>query len=216
MNYKIDHNRKERIGFPEVVYGEAKDVDTLVNIINEILKHREKVLITKLQEQKAVEIKKQYKNVFYDFKSGICVVGDKPKVKNKNPDVIILSGGTSDEFVVNEAFFTAEFLGLKAIKKVDVGVAGVHRLLEINEEIKKAKVIIVCAGFEGALPSVVAGLFAQPVIGIPVSVGYGVAKGGHTALNSMLSSCANGLLVTNIDNGYGAAIAAYRIVKGLK
>ncbi len=216
MNYKIDHNRKQRIGFPEVVYGESKDVETLLNILKEILKHQEKVLITKLQEQKAIEIKKHYKNVFYDFKSGICIVGKMLKAKRKNPDVVILSGGTSDEFIVNEAFYTAEFLGLKAQKIVDVGVAGVHRLLERKEEIKKAKVIIVCAGFEGALPTVVGGLFPQPVIGIPVSVGYGVAKGGHTALNSMLSSCANGLLVTNIDNGYGAAIAAYRIVKGLK
>ncbi len=116
MNYKIDHNRKERIGFPEVVYGETKDVDTLLNIINEILKHQEKVLITKLQEQKAIEIKKQYKNVFYDFKIGICIVGKMPKAKRKNPDVVILSGGTSDEFIVNEAFYTAEFLGLKAQK----------------------------------------------------------------------------------------------------
>jgi pyridinium-3,5-biscarboxylic acid mononucleotide synthase len=216
MNYKIDHGRKERIGFPEVVYGETKDVDTLLNILNEILKHQEKVLITKLQEQKVIEIRKKYKSVFYDLKSGICIVGKMPQVKRKNPDVIILSGGTSDEFIVNEAFYTSEFLGLKASKIVDVGVAGVHRLLDRKEEIKKAKVIIVCAGFEGALPTVVGGLFPQPVIGIPVSVGYGVAKGGHTALNSMLSSCANGLLVTNIDNGYGAAIAAYRIVKGLK
>ncbi|MCB0749006.1 MAG: AIR carboxylase family protein, partial [Ignavibacteriae bacterium] len=98
----------------------------------------------------------------------------------------------------------------------DVGVAGVHRLLDRKEEIKKAKVLIVCAGFEGALPTVVGGLFPQPIIAVPISIGYGVAKGGHTALNSMLSSCANGLLVTNIDNGYGAAIAAYRIVKGLR
>ena len=216
MNYKIDHNRKARIGFPEVVYGETKDVDTILNILNEILKHQRKVLITKLQEQKVIEIRKKYKSVFYDLKSGICIVGAMPKVNRKNPDVVILSGGTSDEFIVNEAFYTAEFLGLKAKKIVDVGVAGVHRLLDRKEEIKKAKVIIACAGFEGALPTVVGGLFAQPVIGIPISVGYGVAKGGHTALNSMLSSCANGLLVTNIDNGYGAAIAAYRIVKGLK
>ena len=216
MNYKIDHNRKQRIGFPEVVYGEAKDVETILNILKEILKHQEKVLITKLQEQKVVEIKKHYKSVFYDLKSGVCIVGKMPRPKRKNPDVVILSGGTSDEFIVNEAFYTAEFLGLKAQKIVDVGVAGVHRLLDRKDEIKKAKVLIACAGFEGALPTVVSGLFPQPVIGVPVSVGYGVAKGGSTALNSMLSSCANGLVVTNIDNGYGAAIAAYRIVKGLK
>ena len=216
MNYRIDHDRETRIGFPEVIYGETKDVTTLLNILEEIFKHHEKALITKLQQEKTAEIKKKYVNVFFDHKSGICIVGKILKNRKKNPDVVILSGGTSDEFVVNEAFYTAEFLGLKAQKFIDVGVAGVHRLFEKKEEISKSKVIIVCAGFEGALPTVVGGLFPQPIIGIPVSVGYGVAKGGHTALNSMLSSCANGLLVTNIDNGYGAAIAAYRIVKGLK
>jgi len=93
-----------------------------------------------------------------------------------------------------------------------VGVAGIHRLMDMDQEISKAKILIVCAGFEGALPTVVGGLFPQPIIGVPISVGYGVAEGGHTALNAMLSSCANGLTVTNINNGYGAAIAAYRIL----
>ncbi|MBK7106272.1 MAG: nickel pincer cofactor biosynthesis protein LarB [Ignavibacteriae bacterium] len=214
MNYNIDHNRKNRIGFPEVIYGETKDVETLLKIIKEVLKYEKKILITKLQEVKYLEIKTNFKNVFYDQKSGICLIGKFPEVKKKNPDVMILSGGTSDEFVVNEAFYTAKFLALKTEKIMDVGVAGVHRLLEKENAILKAKVIIVCAGFEGALPTLVSGLFPQPVIGVPVSVGYGVAKGGTTALNSMLSSCANGLTVTNIDNGYGAAIAAYRILKG--
>ncbi|MCB9247287.1 MAG: nickel pincer cofactor biosynthesis protein LarB [Ignavibacteriales bacterium] len=216
MNYNIDHNRKTRIGFPEVIYGESKDVDTLSNILEETLKHSPNALLTKLQEEKYLKIKDKFKNVFYDLKSGICIVGNLTKNKKRNPDIIILSGGTSDEFVVNEAFYTSEFLGLKAKKIIDVGVAGVHRLLDRKEEINKAKVLIVCAGFEGALPTVVGGLFPQPIIAVPISIGYGVAKGGHTALNSMLSSCANGLLVTNIDNGYGAAIAAYRIVKGLR
>jgi NCAIR mutase (PurE)-related protein len=115
---------------------------------------------------------------------------------------------------VNEIFYTLKFLGIGVKKHLDVGVAGVHRLLEKQEEISKVKVIIVCAGFEGALPTVVGGLFPQPVIAVPVSIGYGVAQGGSTALNSMLASCANGITVTNIDNGYGAAIAAYRILKG--
>jgi len=126
--------------------------------------------------------------------------------------VAILSGGTSDEFVVNEAYYTLSFLGINAEKFIDVGVAGIHRLMDMDQEISKAKILIVCAGFEGALPTVVGGLFPQPIIGVPISVGYGVAEGGHTALNAMLSSCANGLTVTNINNGYGAAIAAYRIL----
>lgn len=214
MNYNIDHNREKRIGFPEVIYGESKDTDTILNILDEIMKFKDKALITKLQENKYQEIKNKFSNAFYDKKSGICIVGKILKNYRKKPDVIILSGGTSDEFIVNEAFYTAEFIGLKAKKIIDVGVAGVHRIMERKDEIIKAKVIIACAGFEGALPTLLSGLFPQPVIGVPVSVGYGVAKGGHTALNSMLSSCANGLLVTNIDNGYGAAIAAYRIIKG--
>jgi NCAIR mutase (PurE)-related protein len=216
MNFKIDHNRKARIGFPEVIYGESKDTDTILNILDETIIIQKRALITKLQADKYAVIKQKYSDSFYDKKSGICIVGKfKPK-KSKNLDVIILSGGSSDEFVVNEAFYTAEFLNLKTQKIMDVGVAGIHRLLEQKSEINKAKVIIVCAGFEGALPTVVGGLFSQPIIGIPTSVGYGVARGGQTALNSMLSSCANGLLVTNIDNGYGAAIAAFRMIRKIK
>lgn len=216
MNYNIDHGRTGRIGFPEVIYGESKNVDTLINIITEMYKKNDRVLITKLQLEKFEKIKTKFENCFYDKVSGVCLVGKRTKSKKKNPDVAILSGGSSDEFIVNEAFFTAEYLGLKAEKYIDIGVAGVHRLTERIKEINKAKVLIVCAGFEGALPTVVGGLFSQPIIGVPVSVGYGVAKGGNTALNSMLSSCANGLTVTNIDNGYGAAIAAFRIINSRK
>ena len=214
MNYNIDHSRKSRIGFPEVVYGESKDVLTLLNIISEVVKKSKKVLITKLQPEKYTEIKKTFPNSFYDKISGICIVGKFNKSKKAKPEIVILSGGTSDEFVVNEIYYTLSFLGLQVYKYLDVGVAGIHRLMSKQEEIKQAKVIIVCAGFEGALPTVVGGLFSQPIIGVPISVGYGVAKGGFTALNSMLSSCANGVTVTNIDNGYGAAIAAYRMLKG--
>ncbi|MDX1702472.1 MAG: nickel pincer cofactor biosynthesis protein LarB [Melioribacteraceae bacterium] len=212
MNYTIDHDRTRRIGFPEVVFGESKDSQTLIRITDEILSKYGKVLITKLQTSKYDEIKDKLPKSFHDPKSGICIVGNHKPSRKKRSDVAILSGGTSDEFVVNEAFYTLEFLGLKAEKFIDIGVAGVHRLMKKTEDIKKAKVLIVCAGFEGALPTVVGGLFPQPIIGVPISVGYGVAKGGTTALNSMLSSCANGLTVTNIDNGYGAAIAAYRIL----
>ncbi len=214
MNYNIDHSREKRIGFPEVVYGESKDVLTLLNIISEVVKKSKKVLITKLQPEKYIEIKKTFPLSFYDKVSGVCIVGKLKKNKKMKPEVVILSGGTSDEFVVNEVYYTLSFLGLQVHKYLDVGVAGIHRLMSKREEIKKAKVIVVCAGFEGALPTVVGGLFSQPVIGVPISVGYGVAEGGFTALNSMLSSCANGVTVTNIDNGYGAAIAAYRMLKG--
>lgn len=214
MNYNIDHDRVKRTGFPEVVYGASKDVPTLLNIIDEVLKNSNKILITKLQNEKYVEIKKKYYDMFYDQVSGVCIIGKFKKTRKKKPEVVILSGGTSDEFVVNEVYYTLSFLGLKAVKYLDVGVAGIHRLMNRRKEVEQAKVIVVCAGFEGALPTVVGGLFPQPIIGVPVSVGYGVGKGGFTALNSMLSSCANGITVTNIDNGYGAAIAAYRILQG--
>lgn len=214
MNFNIDHNRSERIGFPEVIYGSAKSIETLFNIVEDVLHNSEKVLITKLQKEKYIELSKKYNDIFYDGVSKTCIIGNFKKSKKQNPDVVILSGGTSDEFVVNEIYYTLSFLGISVNKHLDVGVAGVHRLFEKQEQISKAKVIVVCAGFEGALPTVVGGLFPQPVIAVPVSVGYGVAKGGSTALNSMLASCANGITVTNIDNGYGAAIAAYRILKG--
>ncbi|MCF6271159.1 MAG: nickel pincer cofactor biosynthesis protein LarB [Melioribacteraceae bacterium] len=212
MNYKIDYDRVKRIGFPEVIYGASKDIATLLSITKEIYSKHGKVLITKLQNSKYQEIKKEFPNSFFDEISGICILGKIKKSRKKKPEVIILAGGSSDEFVVNEAFYTLSFLSINVEKILDVGVAGVHRLMNRESEIRKAKVLIVCAGFEGALPTVVGGLFPQPIIAVPISVGYGVAEGGHTALNSMLSSCANGLIVTNIDNGYGAAIAALRIL----
>lgn len=215
-NFIIDHDRHNRIGFPEVVFGASKNIDTLRNIIDHILEKHSKVLITKLQKEKAEILTKEYSETFYDSISGILTIGKIEKSKKRNPAAAVLSGGTSDEFVVNEVHYTLEFLGIKSKKFIDVGAAGVHRLTEKSKEIKKAKVLIVCAGFEGALPTVVGGLFPQPVIAVPVSVGYGVAKGGQAALNAMLSSCANGLTVTNIDNGYGAAIAAYRILNLMK
>jgi pyridinium-3,5-biscarboxylic acid mononucleotide synthase len=126
--------------------------------------------------------------------------------------VAILTAGTSDQYLVNEVYYTLLFFGKEAKRFQDIGVAGVHRLLDNVHEIKRYKVLIVIAGFEGALPTVVGGLFPQPIIAVPASVGYGVSEGGKVALNSMLSSCANGITVVNIDNGYGAAMAALRIL----
>lgn len=215
-NFKIDHNRKDRIGFPEVVYSASKDVKTIKNILEHMLERNDKVLLTKLQPEKYEELKTIYKNTFYDFASGIMMVGKIPSSRKKNPEVAILSGGTSDEFVVNEAHYTLEFMGIKSKRFIDVGAAGIHRLTSQTSDIMKSKIIIVCAGFEGALATVVGGLFPQPIIAVPVSVGYGVAEGGNVALNAMLSSCANGLTVTNIDNGYGAAMAALRMINIMK
>ncbi|MGD8778624.1 MAG: nickel pincer cofactor biosynthesis protein LarB [Ignavibacteria bacterium] len=211
-NYNIDFNRVSRIGFPEVVFASNKDVNTLRNIIKDILIRQKKVLVTKLQHDKYETLKDEFKNSFYDEVSQIFTIGKLPKLNRTKPAVAIISGGSSDEFVVNEAHYTLSFLGISSKRFVDIGAAGIYRLLNSVDEIKQFKVLIVCAGFEGALPTVVGGLFSQPIICVPVSVGYGVAEGGNVALNSMLSSCANGLSVVNIDNGYGAAIAAFRIL----
>ena len=141
----------------------------------------------------------------------MLLIGEFPKETTEN-EIAILSGGTSDQFLVNEIYYSLLFFGKKSGLFQHIGVAGVHRLFHNLDQLKKYKVLIVVAGFEGALPTVVGGLLPQPIIGVPASVGYGIGEGGKVALYSMLSSCANGITVVNIDNGYGAAMAAYRII----
>ncbi len=210
-NFNIDHKRKERTGFQEIVFGASKTVDQLSAIIKDFKANNHNVLITKVQNKKAKKLQQEFPENFYDEISKIFMVGKFPS-KPVNGEVAILTAGTSDQFLVNEVYYTLLFFGREAKRFQDIGVAGVHRLLENVDELKNYKVIIVIAGFEGALPTVVGGLFAQPIIAVPASVGYGVSKGGKVALNSMLSSCANGVTVVNIDNGYGAAMAAIRII----
>jgi hypothetical protein len=210
-NFNIDYNRKKRTGFQEIVFGASKSVEQLSSIINDFKKNNKNVLITKVQNKKVKSLALEFPDSFYDDISKIFMIGKFPTDLIKG-DVAILSGGTSDQYLVNEVYYTLKFFGKEAIHFQDIGVAGVHRLLDNLEEIKSYKVIIVIAGFEGALPTVVGGLFSQPIIAVPASVGYGISKGGKVALNSMLSSCANGVTVVNIDNGYGAAMAAIRII----
>lgn len=210
-NFKIDYQREERIGFQEVVFGASKTVDQLEAIISDYQKNSKSALVTRVQKEKADALCEKFTPNFYDPTSEILLVGEFPSEFKEN-EVAILSGGTSDQFLVDEIYYTLMFVGRKASRFQDVGVAGVHRLLNNIEELKKFKVLIVVAGFEGALPTVVGGLLPQPIIAVPASIGYGVAKGGQVALHSMLSSCANGITVVNIDNGYGAAMAAYRII----
>ena len=168
-------------------------------------------LITKLQKHKADFLLEQFPDAFYNEDSGIFILStiDEPQY---SPDVAIISGGTSDTSVVNETYYTLAFLGVRALKVSDVGAAGLHRLLKRVEELKTFKILIVIAGFEGALPTIIGGLLPQPIIAVPTSIGYGVAEAGKAALNSMLASCSNGISVVNINNGYGAAIAAIRIL----
>ncbi|RPI59580.1 MAG: nickel pincer cofactor biosynthesis protein LarB, partial [Ignavibacteriales bacterium] len=164
-----------------------------------------------VQKKKAKILIAEFPGSFYDEISKILLVGKFPSDYSEN-EVAIISGGTSDQYLVNEIYFTLKFFSKEAERFQDIGVAGVHRLLNKLERLKQFKVIIVVAGFEGALPTVAGGLLPQPIIAVPASVGYGISSGGKVALNSMLSSCANGITVVNIDNGYGAAMAALRIL----
>jgi pyridinium-3,5-biscarboxylic acid mononucleotide synthase len=210
-HFNIDHKRDERVGFQEIVFGASKSIDQLRIIINEFIENKKSVLCTKVQKKKAKVLNTEFHESFYDEISKILLVGKFPLHCSKD-EIAILSGGTSDQYLVNEIYFTLKFFGKEAERFQDIGVAGVHRLFENLNALKKFKIIIVIAGFEGALPTVVGGLLSQPIIAVPASVGYGISKGGKVALHSMLSSCANGITVVNIDNGYGAAMAALRVI----
>ncbi len=210
-NFNIDYHREERIGFQEVVYGASKNIEQLEAIVRDFRGNKKSTLVTRVQKEKADFLCQEFKPNFYDSVSQTLLIGEFPK-ETIDGEVAILSGGTSDQFLVNEIYYSLLFVGRKCERFQDIGVAGVHRLLENIEELKKFKVLIVVAGFEGALPTVVGGLLPQPIIAVPASIGYGIGEGGKAALHSMLSSCANGITVVNIDNGYGAAMAAYRII----
>ena len=214
-NFNIDYDRENRIGFPEVVYGAKKTAKDLSEILENYTAHGKNVLVTKLQGKKAKVLLREYPKAFFDKPSGIFITQPLEEIHGES-EVAIISAGTSDIHIANEAFYTLGFMGIKTQKVNDVGVAGVHRLLNKVEELKPYKVLIVIAGFEGALPTVVGGLLPQPIIAVPANVGYGVAEGGHVALNAMLSSCANGITVVNINNGYGAAMSALRILNLIK
>ncbi len=207
----LDLSREKRLGFPEAIYGANKESEIISEIIKRFQKIDKPVLITRLQKEKYEEISIQHKPLFYDEISGICVAGKFPE-SLPGYSVGVISAGTTDAYIVNEAYYTLKFHGLQAETIHDIGVSALHRLLNRLDEISKFKVLIVIAGFEGALPTVVGGLLPQPVIAVPTSIGYGIANNGKVALNAMLASCASGITVVNIDNGYGAAMAAYRII----
>lgn len=207
---KIDHNRKERSGVSEVVFCQGKPDEFLSKIYNSIYKENGEVLGTRASKEQYELVKRDIPNVKYDNISRILKI-EKEKEKEKIGNVVICTGGTADIPVAEEAAQTAEFLGSKVERIYDVGVAGIHRILSQKEKLDKANCIIVIAGMEGALASVVAGLAKVPVIAVPTSVGYGANFGGLAALLSMINSCANGIATVNIDNGYGAGYIANQI-----
>ncbi len=210
-DHHIDFERKDRQGFPEFVYGEAKTLEQIAEILELFRQKQQSCFVSRLQPEKGELLAAQFDDCRYDPVSRSLQLG--PNHKADTPGVVaIIAAGSSDAPVVAEAEAVLTFLGVATRVLSDKGVAGLHRTHGALPELDEADVVIVVAGFEGALPSVLSGLIRQPVIGVPTSVGYGVAVGGTTALHAMLSSCASGLTVVNIDNGFGAAIAAKRIL----
>ena len=207
---KIDLHRKVRQGAAEVIYGEGKTPEQIIGICDSMLKNGEKtILITRLSEASANIISGVH-SLDYHPQARIGILGKLPAADGIGK-IVVATGGTSDIPVAEEAALTAEVLGNEVLRLYDVGVAGVHRLLSHLDELMSASVVIAVAGMEGALASVVGGLVDCPVIAVPTSVGYGASFGGISALLSMLNSCASGVTVVNIDNGFGAGFSASRI-----
>lgn len=204
---KVDLHRGVRQGAPEVIFGAGKKASQIAGIIDSMKKNGlERILITRLSEKKAGKVKKMLEMTYYkEARVGIVGGMPKPSVIGK---IVVATGGTSDIPVAEEAALTAEIHGSEVVRLYDVGVAGLHRLLAHMDEIMSASVIIAIAGMEGALASVIGGLADCPVIAVPTSVGYGASMNGVSALLSMLNSCASGVSVVNIDNGFGAGYLA--------
>lgn len=207
---KVDHHRALRAGMPEVILGEGKTPGQVAGIFSRLAKHGGNVLATRASEKQFAAVKKKVRGV--EFRElGRAIVLQRDETNYGKGVIAVVSAGTSDIPVAEEAVVTAEVMGNEVEHFYDVGVAGIHRLLANREALTKARVVIVCAGMEGALPSVVGGLVGVPVIAVPTSVGYGAAFQGLAPLLTMLNSCAAGVTVVNIDNGFGAAVAASRI-----
>ncbi len=204
----VDHHRLFRCGFPEVIMGQAKTVEQITAIIQSMVDREENVLITRLDPRKARNLRKVFSNLRYHPRSRTATVVNKPVESTGRGIILIVTAGTSDIPVAEEAMITAQMMGNEVEMICDVGVAGIHRLLHHREKIMKAHVLIVVAGMEGALPSVVGGLVNRPVIAVPTSTGYGASFQGLAALLAMLNSCAAGVSVVNIDNGFGAGYTA--------
>ncbi|MBI3377337.1 MAG: nickel pincer cofactor biosynthesis protein LarB [Nitrospirae bacterium] len=203
---KVDHHRHLRQGVPEVIFASGKTKEQVMSIAKAMYKKSKRFLITKAA--KDIHNALKVKGAVFHPASGIISIGGENK---KTGNVLVLTAGTSDIPVAEEAAVTASFLGSKVTTLYDVGVAGLHRLMDNKKYIKDARVIIVIAGMEGALPSVVGGLTDKPIIAVPTSTGYGTSLGGLTALFAMLNSCVPGIAVMNVDNGFGAGCLAHKI-----
>lgn len=207
---RVDNHRSLRNGFPEVIYCEGKSLDELKTIVTEMLKSNNNILASRASQEVYEMIKELAPEAVYHPRPKMIFIKQQ-EIEESSSKILVVSGGTSDMPVAEEAAITAEALGNKVERLYDVGVAGIHRLLGSLDRLDEASVIIAVAGMEGALASVVGGLVDKPVIAVPTSVGYGANFGGVSALLTMLNSCASGVGVVNIDNGFGAAYLASTI-----
>jgi len=207
---KVDHHRNLRKGFPEVIFCQGKTPQQIAKIAKSILSRGHDILATRATQEDFQAISKIDKNAIYN-QAGRTVVVKRQKKKITKGLVLVISAGTSDIPVAEEAYVTAETLGSKVDRLYDVGVAGIHRLLSETKRLFEARVIIVVAGMEGALASVVGGIVDKPIIAVPTSIGYGASFGGIAALLTMLNSCSSGIATVNIDNGFGAGYMAHSI-----
>lgn len=214
----IDNHRALRQGYPEVIYCEGKQVDQIVKIVEHMKSRGGDILATRASAEVYSTLKEVFPEAEYNAQARIITLYENPmqkkeQIDNQDEYIAIVAAGTSDYPAVEEAYETLYAFGLRAVKIVDVGVAGIHRIFAKLDAIRGAKVVIAVAGMEGALASVVGGLVDAPVIAVPTSVGYGSNFGGLSALLTMLNSCSSGVTVVNIDNGFGAAFAAAKIMR---
>ena len=204
---KIDSHRVLRKGYPETIFCQGKTIEQILKIIKTMSKHNHNILLTKANQKIYNTIKKRYPKANYNNHAKTIII-KREKIKTKKGKIIVITAGTSDIPIAEEAVVTAELMGNKVEKAYDVGVAGVHRLFDIKDKIFEANVIIVVAGMEGALASIVGGLTSKPVIAVPTSVGYGASFKGVAPLLTMMNTCSEGVVVVNIDNGFGAGYFA--------
>lgn len=211
----LDHNRALRTGVSEVVFCQGKTTQQVLKIIDQMYQHEGRVLATRASAEVAAAVLQAFPAAqYHDLARLIVLDGRRPAVASPSaPYVAVATGGTADIAVAEEAALTLEFLGDSVTRVYDIGVAGIHRLLGKRELLEKAGAVIVVAGMEGALASVVGGLVSAPIVAVPTSVGYGASFGGLAALLAMLNSCAPGIAVVNIDNGFGAAVHAHKTLQ---
>jgi NCAIR mutase (PurE)-related protein len=207
---QVDTHRALRKGFPEVIFGAGKTPTQVVKIAAQLLAHEQRVLVTRITPEHAKVLRKKFPRALH-HELARCVTIEKKPLPKRAGTIAVICAGTSDLPVAEEAAITAGIMGNRVVRVTDAGVAGLHRILARLEVLQQANVLIVVAGMEGALPSVVAGLVSKPVIAVPTSVGYGASFGGVAALLGMLNSCGSGVTVVNIDNGFGAGYAASQI-----